>query len=118
MAGYLHPAGHAALSRQMYGALEAIFTGAGGDPSYGSRLVGSLKAAGLEEVGGALHTPLVAGGTERFVPGTVEYLRSRLPGTGLVSSDEVECFLRLTEDQSTTYAPLMAVTAWGRRPAA
>lgn len=118
MANYLHPAGHAALSRRMYGALEAIFTTAGGDPSYGSRLIDSLKAAGLEDVGGALHTPLVAGGTDRFVPGTVEYLRSRLPGTGLISPDEVECFLRLTNDPFTTYAPLMAVTAWGRRPAA
>lgn len=117
MANYLHPAGNAALSRQMYGALEMIFTGVGADPSYGSRLIGCLKSVGLEDVGGALHTPLAVGGTERFLPGTVEYLRERLVGTGLISADGIERFLRLVEDASTTYAPLMAVTAWGRRPA-
>lgn len=118
MANYIHPAGHAALSRQMYRAVEAVFAGAGADPSYGSRLIGGLKSAGLEDVRGALYTPLVSGGTERFVPGTVEYLRSRLPGTGFVSAEEVDRFLRLTEDPSTTYAPLMKVTVWGRRPVA
>jgi len=117
LARYVCPGEHGALYRRIYRAIEAIFTGSGADPCFGTRLISEMKAAGLEDVGGALHTPLVAGGTETWVRGSVEYMRARLPATGLVTPDDVEHFLTITADRSTSYVPAMMLTAWGRRPA-
>lgn len=118
LARYVHPTEHADLAERVYRAIEAVLGAAGADASFGSRLAGGLKAAGLEAVGGALHAPLVAGGTEMFGRGTVAFLRPHLVRTGLVSVEEVECFLALLGDGTTTYAPPVMATVWGRRPAA
>ena len=118
LARYTYPAEHAPLVEQVYRAFEVVFSAAGADGSYGARLLGGLKAAGLENVGGEVHTPVVAGGTEHWVRGSAEQLTARLSGTGLVTADEVARFLALAGDGSSHYAPPLMVTAWGQRPPA
>jgi SAM-dependent methyltransferase len=116
LARYVHPAEQAELFQRIYQAVETVFAAAAADASFGTRLVGGLKAAGLENVGGAVHTSLVAGGIENWARGSVEHLKGRLAGTGLVSADEVERFLTVAANASTHYAPPFMVTAWGRHP--
>jgi hypothetical protein len=72
----------------------------------------------VERVGGEVHTPVVAGGAERWVPGSIRQLAARMEDTGLVSAEEVARFLALTADGSSHYTPPFMVTAWGQRPRA
>lgn len=118
LARYAYPAEHARVVQRVMRAVEALFALAGADACFGTELIGGMMAAGLENVGGELHTPLVPGGTEGWVRGTVAYMRSRLAGTGMVSEEEVDRFLSVTGNPSNYYAPPLVVTAWGRRPAA
>ena len=116
LAHYSFPAGYAPLVERIYRAAEAVLSAAGADASHGTRLLAGLQAAGLEHVGGELHTPVVAGGTESWVRGSIQQLAARMEGTGLVGPDEVARFLALVADGSSRYAPPFLVTAWGRRP--
>jgi SAM-dependent methyltransferase len=118
LARYSVPAEHAPLVERIYRAAETVLAAAGADASFGTRLVAGLQAAGLEHVGGEVHTPVVAGGTEHWVRGSIQQLAERLEGTGLVSADEVARFLSLAADGSSHYTPPFMVTAWGQRPPA
>jgi SAM-dependent methyltransferase len=118
LARYSLPTELAPLVERLYRAVEAAFAAVGADASYGPRLLAGLKAAGLERVGGEVHTPIVAGGTENWVRGSLEQLAPRLVGAGLVSDEEVARFLALAADGSSHYAPPLMVTAWGQRPPA
>jgi len=117
LAGYSFTAEHAALVERVYRAAETVFAAVGADANFGTRLPAGLRAAGLERVGGEVHTPLVAGGTESWVPGSLQQLAARMEGTGLVGAEEVARFLALTADGSSHYTPPFMVTAWGQRPA-
>ena len=61
--------------------------------------------------------PLVAGGTEKWFPGIVEFMADRLVATGLVTVSDIESFLVLTADPSFRYAASVLATVWGQRPA-
>jgi SAM-dependent methyltransferase len=78
LAHYSFPAGHAPLVERIYRAAEAVLSAAGADASHGTRLLAGLQAAGLEHVGGELHTPVVAGGTESWVRGSIQQLAARM----------------------------------------
>jgi 2-polyprenyl-3-methyl-5-hydroxy-6-metoxy-1,4-benzoquinol methylase len=118
LARYSFPAEHAPLVGRIYRAAEMVLSAAGADSSFGTRLLAGLQAAGLEQVGGEVHTSVVAGGTETWVRGSIQQLAARMEGTGLVSADEVASFLALATDGSSHYTPPFMVTAWGRRPPA
>ena len=118
LAHYSFPAEHAPLVERVYRAAEAVLEAAGADASFGTRVLAGLQAAGLEQVGSEVHTSVVAGGTESWVPGSIQQLAARMAGTGLISADEVARFLVLAADASSRYAPPFLVTAWGRRPPA
>ncbi len=118
LAGWSFPAEHAPLVERMYRAAETVMGAAGADASFGTRLPAGLRAAGLEQIGGEVHTPVVAGGIESWVPGSIQQLATRMEGAGLVSAKEVACFLALTADGSSLYTPPFMATAWGRRPPA
>jgi SAM-dependent methyltransferase len=118
LACYSFPAEHAPLVGRIYRAAEAVLSAAGADASFGTRLLAGLQAAGLENVGGEVHTSVVAGGAESWVRGSIQQLAARMVGTGLVSADEVARFLALAADGSSRYAPPFLVTAWGQRPPA
>jgi SAM-dependent methyltransferase len=116
LARYVDPPEHAALYERIFRAGQAA-TGAVHDANYGARLVGAFKDAGLVNIAAEVHTPVVAGGTEKWLPGMVEFAAELFLGTGLVTSSDIESFLALTADPSVHYAPTLAVTAWGQRPA-
>jgi SAM-dependent methyltransferase len=118
LAGHSFPAEHGPLVERIYRAAELVLAAAGADASFGTRLFAGLRGAGLERVDAEVHTPVVAGGTERWVRGSIQQLAARMEGTGLVSAEDVACFLALTADGSSHYAPPFMVTAWGRRPPA
>ena len=116
LAHYADPPEDAALLERIYRAVEAVLAAAGGDANFGARLIGGLKDAGLENVAGEVHTPVVPGGTEYWVRGTIEQLAKPLVSTGLVTAGDVEAYLTRTADHSCHYAPGFVVTAWGQRP--
>jgi SAM-dependent methyltransferase len=106
----------AAAGERIFQAVAAVFTAVGADPSFGSKLPAALAGAGLVSIGGEVHTPVVAGGTETWSRGTVEHLAERLVGTGLVTTADVELFLAATAQPSTSYVPPLMVSVWGQRP--
>lgn len=116
LAGYVDPGEDTALFERLFDAYAQVFEKTGADPHCGRQLIHWLRGAGLEQVGGAMHAPLVAGGKAAFFNGSVEYVRKALVGTGLLSDDEVERVLAVVADTSHTHVPPMMVTAWGRRP--
>jgi 2-polyprenyl-3-methyl-5-hydroxy-6-metoxy-1,4-benzoquinol methylase len=118
LARYSFPAKHAALVERVYRAAETVLAAAGADATFGTRLLAGLRTAGLERVHGEVHAPLVAGGTENWVRGSIQQLATRLEGTGLVSADEVARFLALAADGSSRYAPPFMVTPRRQRPPA
>jgi SAM-dependent methyltransferase len=106
----------AAAGERIFGAVATVFGAVGADPSFGGKLPAALAGAGLVSIGGEVHAPVVAGGTETWSRGTVEQLAERLVGTGLVTKADVELFLAATAQPSTSYVPPLMVSAWGRRP--
>lgn len=115
---YADPSELGVLMGHLYGAVGRLFDVMGADGSFGPRLVGELKAVGLERVGGVVHAPLLAGGTESWVRGSLEQLGPRLVGARLVTCDQVDRGVAMVADGSTHYAPPFMVTAWGQRPTA
>jgi SAM-dependent methyltransferase len=117
LAHYADPPEHAPLFERVYRAMAAVLAAARGDANFGSRLIGALKDAGLAGIAAEAHTPVVAGGTESWVPGSVERLAEHMISTGLVTASDIESFLTVTADPSCHYAPCFMVTTWGQRPA-
>src|SRR6516165_6427498 len=70
-----------------------------------ARLVRTLTEAGLVHIGAEARTPLVAGGTENWIPGTVEHLADYMVGTGLVTARDIESVLAMTADRACHYVP-------------
>jgi hypothetical protein len=62
----------------------------------------------LANITAEVHTPVVAGGTDNWVPGTIEHLAAPLVGTGLVTTGDITDCLALTADPSGYYA----IPAW------
>jgi SAM-dependent methyltransferase len=109
------PAPTVAAMERVYLGIAAVFEAAGADPSFGVRLTGALADAGLAEVSGELHAPVVCGGTENWTRGSVEQLAERMVATGLATAADIELFLRLSADPSAYYLPPLMVSARGRR---
>jgi len=117
LVNYTDPPEHAPLYERIGRAVVAVFTAAGGDATFGARLVRALKNAGLVSIAAEARTHVVAGGTENWVRGTAEHLADHLVRTGLVTASDIESVLAMTVDPSCHYAPSCMVTAWGQRPA-
>lgn len=117
LAHYTHPPEHAALYERITRAIEAAGRATQFDPNFGARLVGAFTEAGLVNIAAEVHTPLVVGGSNGWIPGIVENVAEVLVGTGLVTASDIESFLALTADPSFRYAPTFMVTAWGQHPA-
>jgi 2-polyprenyl-3-methyl-5-hydroxy-6-metoxy-1,4-benzoquinol methylase len=107
----------AAASERVQHAIAAVLAGAGSDPTFGKRLPATLRAAGLVNIGAELHTPIVSGGSEKFIPASVEHLTQPMIDTGKASAADIEAALAAFADASAFYAVLPMVTAWGQRPA-
>lgn len=117
MAHYVDPPEHAPLAERTVRAVEAVAATVGADANFGARLIRTLTNAGLVNIAGEARTPLVAGGTESWSPGTTEHLAEHMVRTGLVTVSDIESVLAMHADPSCHYAPSPMVTAWGQRPA-
>ena len=85
---------------------------------YASTLPGAVRRAGLELVGGEIHSPIVRGGAvQDFGRLTVMVLREPLVASGLMTHDEIDAFLRMTLDPGAQYIPFVMTSVWARRPA-
>jgi SAM-dependent methyltransferase len=115
---YFYPRQQGDVVERMYRAIDLVFAAAGADASFGPALPGSMKDAGLLDVGGDVHAPIVQGGSERWVTGTVEQLAERLVATGVVTAEEIDTFLAVAAAERSHYLPPPLVGAWGRRPGA
>lgn len=113
---YFWPAENIVPAERVYRALDALFSSVGADASYGPRLPGALKEAGLENVGAEAHTHVVAGGSENWARGSIEQLGKHLEATGPLTAEEVELSLAMMADEASLYPVPFMVTAWGQRP--
>jgi hypothetical protein len=75
-----------------------------------------LTDAGLVNITAEAHAPLVAGGTETWIPGTIKQLSQHMLGTGLVTVSDIDSALTVMADPSCHYAPSFMVTARAQRP--
>lgn len=93
---------------------------AGLDPAYGRTLPGTLKALGLSDVAAEGRAYLMEGGSPgaRWFRLSMQQLRGRLVGPGMLSDAEVDRMLALFEDPAWSALSPLIVAAWGRRPAA
>jgi SAM-dependent methyltransferase len=114
---YTDPPEHAALYERIARALEAVGRVAHADANFGARMVRGFADAGLVNIAAEAHSALVTGGTEKWLPGIVEFGADHLVSTGLVTKDDIKSFLDLLADPSFRYAVSLLVTAWGQRPA-
>jgi SAM-dependent methyltransferase len=115
LARYFYPHSFGDAAERMFRAVEIVFTAVYADASHGPKLSGLLQEAGLEDVSGEIRTPIVQGGGEQWVRGTVEQLAPRLVETGLVSEDEIQAFLGISSEAGTHYVCPFMVAVWGRR---
>jgi 2-polyprenyl-3-methyl-5-hydroxy-6-metoxy-1,4-benzoquinol methylase len=118
LAHYVDPPEHAELFERVLHGVGGLFGAAGADAAIGARLIRAFKDAGLENIAAEAHVPIVAGGTETWARGTIEFLAEPLVRTGLVSAEDVERALAMTADPAVHYPPPFIVSAWGQRPAA
>jgi SAM-dependent methyltransferase len=115
---YVDPPEHAELLARIARAGEALVGVAGADPGLGPRLPSALREAGLEDVGGEVHSPLWRGGADGdFFRLSTQQLKEHLPRTGLVTEQDVERVLELSAQPSLLHVPFVMVTAWGKRRA-
>jgi SAM-dependent methyltransferase len=116
---FIDPPEFAPLFEKVADGIAKVFTAVGADSGFGTRLPATLATAGLVNVAGECHMPIITGGRERdFVRFTVQHLRSRLVEMAGFTEDDVELVLKLTGQQSVRYVPPFMVTAWGQRPRA
>jgi SAM-dependent methyltransferase len=112
---YAVPTDHAATFERAYHAIAAVFARAGGDATFGAQLPTLLTGAGLEQVGGEVHTPIVTGVSGDWVRLTYEHLRQPMLTTGLLTEADIERDLVFLSDPNSRYLPPLMVSAWGRR---
>jgi SAM-dependent methyltransferase len=118
-AGFFHPP--SPLQAKINDAVQRMFEKTGGDPRHGIKLVGALRAAGLESVEAEGRLQVVSLGTrtaEATLALKLEQFRDAVLKTGLVTGDEIDRAIaeaRSPDDGAVHYPPLL-VAAWGRKP--
>jgi hypothetical protein len=104
-----------ATCERAYHAIAAVFSRAGADATFGARLPALLTGAGLEDIGGEVHTPIVTGVSGEWVRLSYEHLRQPMLTTGLLTEADVGRDSAFLSDPNSLYLPPFMVSAWGRR---
>jgi|SRR5579859_6624689 len=112
---YTVPTDEAATFERAYHAIAAVFAGAGADATFGAQLPALLTGAGLKDVGGEVHTPIVSGLSGEWVRLSYEHLRQPMLTTGLLTESDTERDSVFMSDPNSRYLPPFMVSAWGRR---
>jgi hypothetical protein len=114
---FLEPADAAPLIERVIGAVRAVYTSTGADPTFGDKLPAHLLDAGLVKVAAQVCAPVTKGGSDRaFIPLSLAHLEPVLVGQGLLSAGDYQAIQELLAQPSTRYVPLPVVMAWGQRP--
>ena len=105
------------LGEKMLHAMAGLLAAVGADMGYASTLPGAVRRAGLEFVGGEIHSPVVRGGAAVDLGRlTAMVLREPLVASGSMTHEEVDAFLRMTLDPDWQYVPFVMTSVWARRP--
>lgn len=98
-------------------AIGSLLAAVGADMAYASTLPDAVRRAGLEYLGGEIHSPIVSGGVaDDFGRLSMLAIRGPIVASGLLTEDEVDAFLRMTLDPDAQYVPFVMTSVWARRP--
>jgi len=112
---YSVPTDNAATCERMYHAIAAVFARAGADATFGAQLPALLSGAGLEDIGGEVHAPIVSGVSGEWVRLSYEHLRQAALTTGLLTEADIQRDSVFLSDPNSRYLPPFMVSIWGRR---
>jgi SAM-dependent methyltransferase len=109
--------GAALLERGMAAVIQ-VQAAVGADYTYGRRLYGDARAAGLLDVEGEGRVPVIRAGTPaaRVVQLSIAQLRDRIVGAGLLTDEDMERFLALFDDPGLVAMWFIVMAVWGRKP--
>jgi SAM-dependent methyltransferase len=110
--------GGAALFSKGTAAVFQVQAAAGLDYTYGRRLYGDARAAGLLDVDAAGRVLTLRAQTPyaRLWKLTIAQLRDRIVGAGLLTDEEVDRFLALHDDGDFVAMGWVMMAVWGRKP--
>ncbi|HLI50686.1 MAG TPA: methyltransferase domain-containing protein [Thermomicrobiaceae bacterium] len=108
----------AALFNRGTSAFIEIQARAGVDWTYGRRLYGDIRAAGLHDLDGEGRVSVVAAGTlsARGQQLSLAQQRDRIVGAGLLTEEEMDRFLALFDDPGLVTIGITLMAVWGRKP--
>src|SRR4051812_43221975 len=87
---YTVPTDNAATCERMYHAIAAVFARAGAEATFGAQLPALLTGAGLDDIGGEVHAPIVSGLSGEWVRLSYEHLRQPVLTTGLLTEADID----------------------------
>ena len=105
------------LANRVWQAWLTFLEGGGVDRTYGSRLPGLLREAGLKDVQAEGHVVMAPGNSSAsgLHLANIEQVRATLVGQGLVTDQDIDGFLALMRDPEAEIVLPLMVSAWGRR---
>lgn len=108
----------AAAIARVFDSVGALFDEMGMDGTVGRRLPALFQRYGLRDIGVATDMPLVAGGSPmaRMMGMSLGHLATRLVGTGVASSADMDVFARCSADPTAWMYHYTTVAVWGRKP--
>jgi hypothetical protein len=86
-------------------------------PERAALFVRAFTDAGLVNIAAEVHSPIVAGEADKWIPGNLAGIAGRLVDTGLATASDVESCFAMYADPSFYHVPMFLVTAWGQQPA-
>lgn len=104
------------LGRTALRAIAGLLAAAGADMAYASTLPEAVRRAGLEFLGGEVHSPVIRGGAKDFGALTMAVLHRHAVAAGLLTEADVDGFLAMTSDRESQYVPFLMTSVWARRP--
>ncbi|MER5440316.1 methyltransferase domain-containing protein [Streptomyces sp. NPDC002790] len=103
------------LANRLRHGFRSLLAERGADLSYGRKLPGLLRAAGLGQVEADAYFPLASPACTALETATVGQIRSQLVTAGLATDDEIDQHLANVADGTMDLATAPLISAWGRK---
>ncbi|WP_306322542.1 MULTISPECIES: methyltransferase domain-containing protein [unclassified Streptomyces] len=103
------------LANRLRHGFRSLLAERGADLSYGRKLPGLLRAAGLRQVEADAYFPLASPACTALETATVAQIRERLVTAGLATNDEIDQHLANVANGSMDLATAPLISAWGRK---
>lgn len=106
------------LYARVMGAIYALLRDRGLDPTYGSSVLGRLRALGFESLSAVGRCHTYTGGPDCESPHLPAFDRVAEPliGGGHVTAEDFQAFLLLIHDPSFSWREGLTISTWGRHP--